>query len=68
MSISQNFPEEGPTLNLNFAGSKTLDPHITFSKTSIGTYMDDSGLIKVALPEALQEFVVEPQNPHRVFA
>ena len=48
MSISQNFPEEGPTLNLNFAGSKTLDPRITFSRTTTGTYMDDSGLIKVA--------------------
>ena len=48
MAISQNFPEEGPTLNLNFAGSKTLDPHITFSRTSIGTYMDDSGLIVTA--------------------
>lgn len=48
MSISQNFPEEGPTLNLNFAGSKTLDPRITFSRTSTATYMDDSGLIKVA--------------------
>ena len=48
MAISQNFPEEGPTLNLNFAGSKTLDPRITFSRTSIGTYMDDSGLIVTA--------------------
>ena len=48
MSISQNFPEEGPTLNLNFAGSKTLDPRITFSRTSTGTYMDDSGLIVTA--------------------
>ena len=48
MSISQNFPEEGPTLNLNFAGSKTLDPRITFSRTTTGTYMDDSGLIVTA--------------------
>lgn len=48
MSISQLYPEEGPTLNLNFAGSKTLDPRITFTRTSTATYMDDSGLIKVA--------------------
>ena len=48
MSISQNFPEEGPTLNLNFAGSKTLDPRITFIRSSVGTYMDDSGLIVTA--------------------
>jgi hypothetical protein len=48
MSISQNFPEEGPTLNLNFAGSKTLDPRITFSRTTTGTYMDANGLIVTA--------------------
>jgi len=48
MSISQLFPEEGPTLNLNFAGSRTLDPRITFTRTSTGTYMGSDGLIKVA--------------------
>jgi hypothetical protein len=48
MSISQNFPEDGPTLNLNFAGSKILDPRITFTRTSTGTYMGSDGLIKVA--------------------
>lgn len=52
MSISQLFPEEGPTLNLNFAGSKTLDPRITFSRTSTGTYMGSDGLIKVAPADA----------------
>jgi len=52
MSISQNFPEEGPTLNLNFAGCKTLDPRITFSRTSTATYMDDSGLIVTAPADA----------------
>jgi len=48
MSISQLFPEEGPTLSLNFAGSRTLDPRITFTRTSTGTYMGSDGLIKVA--------------------
>lgn len=48
MSISQNFPAEGPTLNLNFAGSKKLDPRITFTRTSSATYMDDNGLIVTA--------------------
>jgi hypothetical protein len=52
MSISQNFPDEGPTLNLNFAGSKVLDPRITFSRSSVGTYMDDSGLIVTAPADA----------------
>ena len=48
MSISQNFPDEGPTLNLNFAGSKVLDPRITFSRSSVGTYMDANGLVATA--------------------
>ena len=52
MSISQNFPEEGPTLNLNFAGSRTLDPRITFSRTTTGTYMDANGLIVTAPADA----------------
>ena len=45
MAISQNFPDEGPTLNLNFAGSKVLDPRITFIRSSVGTYMDANGLV-----------------------
>jgi len=52
MSISQLFTEEGPTLNLNFAGSRTLDPRITFTRTSTGTYMGSDGLIKVAPADA----------------
>jgi hypothetical protein len=48
MAISQNFPEEGPTLNLNFAGSRTLDPRITFTRTSSATYMGRDGLVKIA--------------------
>jgi len=52
MSISHLFPEEGPTLNLNFAGSRTLDPRITFTRTSTGTYMGSNGLIKVAPADA----------------
>jgi hypothetical protein len=48
MSISQLFPDEGPTLNLNFAGSRTLDPRITFTRTSSATHMGPDGLIKIA--------------------
>jgi len=61
MSISQNFPEEGPTLNLNFAGSKTLDPRITFARPSTSgdaTYMDANGLIVTAAAD-------EPRFDHR---
>lgn len=48
MAISQNFSNIRPSLNLNFARSKTLDPHISFGRDSIGTYVNDSGLIKTA--------------------
>ena len=48
MSVSQNFPDESPTLDLNFAGSKQLDPRVTFSRSSSATYMDDNGLIITA--------------------
>ena len=62
MSISQNFPEEGPTLNLNFAGSRTLDPRITFTRTQTtsngSTYMGRDGLVKYAGPN-------EPRFDHR---
>lgn len=48
MSISQNFPTTKPTLNLDFARSKRLDPRITFSRSSTATYVDEDGLIKTA--------------------
>jgi hypothetical protein len=48
MAISQNFPDIRPSLNLNFARSKTLDPRITFTRASIGTYVGADGLIKYA--------------------
>jgi hypothetical protein len=47
MSISQLFPEEGPSLSLNLAGSKTLDPRITFTRTSSGTRTNSQGLVEV---------------------
>jgi len=49
MSISQNFPNTRPSLNLNFARSKTLDPRITFIRTQTGneaSYVDESGIIR----------------------
>ena len=58
MAISQNFPDEGPTLNLNFAGGKVLDPRITFSRSSVGTYMDANGLVVTASAD-------EPRFDHR---
>ena len=42
MSIQQNFPAISPSLNLNFARSKTLDPRITFSRTTTATRNPDN--------------------------
>jgi len=47
MSIKQNFPAISPSLNLNFARSKTLDPRITFSRTSTATRVNEQGLVEV---------------------
>ena len=47
MSIQQNFPAISPSLSLNFARSKTLDPRITFTRTSSATRTNAQGLIEV---------------------
>jgi hypothetical protein len=46
MSISQNLSSIRPTLNLNFARSKNLDPRITFTRSSSATYIDKNGILK----------------------
>ena len=48
MSISQNFPNIRPTLNLDFANTKTLDPRITYTRASTGTYCGADGVLKTA--------------------
>jgi len=48
MSVNQNFSEVSPSLLLDFANSRTLDPRITFERSSIGTYVASNGLIKTA--------------------
>ena len=37
-----------PSLDLNFAGTKTLDSRVTFTRASTGTYVGSDGLIKSA--------------------
>jgi hypothetical protein len=37
-----------PTLDLNFAGTKILDPSVTFTRASIGTFVGSNGLIQTA--------------------
>jgi hypothetical protein len=43
-----NYPEVRPTLDLNFARVKALDPRITFTRSSGGSYVGADGLIKYA--------------------
>jgi hypothetical protein len=43
-----NYPEIRPTLDLNFARTKTLDPRITFTRASGGSYVGADGFIKYA--------------------
>lgn len=38
----------GPSLNLQFAGSTTLDPIITFTRASTATYFDSTGTLTTA--------------------
>jgi len=48
MTIKHLFPEAWPTLNLDFANELALDPRITFSRSSTGTYVDKNGIIQTA--------------------
>ena len=48
MSIKHLYEDERPSLLLDFANSKTLDPRITFSRNSTATYVDELGIIKTA--------------------
>ena len=62
MSIRQNFPTTQPSLVLDFANSKTLDPRITFARPSTSgdaTYMDANGLIVTAAAD-------EPRFDHKI--
>jgi hypothetical protein len=46
MSIKDRFPTIKPTLLLDFANTKTLDPRITFARNSIATYYDGKTVAK----------------------
>jgi hypothetical protein len=40
MTIKHLYPAVEPSLNLDFANSRKLDPRITFTRASTGTYLD----------------------------
>ena len=47
-SAELDYPIVLPTLDLDFANSKTLDPRITFTRSSGGSYVGADGLIKLS--------------------
>ena len=48
IEVTADYPTIKPSLNLNFARSRSLDPRITFERASVGTYVGRDGLIKTA--------------------
>lgn len=46
MAIQEKFPSIKPSLNLDFANTKTLDPRVTFSRASAATYYDGKTVAK----------------------
>jgi hypothetical protein len=46
MAIKANFPDIKPSLNLDFANTKRLDPRITFTRASTATYYDGKTVAK----------------------
>ena len=48
LEVTQEYPSIRPTLDLNFAATKTLDRRITFTRDSFGTFTDDMGIVRYA--------------------
>lgn len=46
MSVSQNYPIINPSLSLDFANTKKLDPRVTFARASTATYYDGKTVAK----------------------
>ena len=48
LTQTTEYPSIRPTLDLNFAATKTLDRRITFKRNSIGTFTDELGIVRYA--------------------
>jgi hypothetical protein len=48
MTIKALYPNVRPALDLNFARTKALDPRITYTRASTGTFVGSNGLIQTA--------------------
>ena len=49
LEFSDDYPTIEPSLKLDFANARALDPRITFTRASTATYVGKDGLIKIAL-------------------
>ena len=48
LELSDDYPTIEPSLRLDFANARALDPRITFTRASVATYVDRDRLIKTA--------------------
>ena len=48
LDLSDDYPTIEPSLKLDFANARALDPRITFTRPSVSTYAGKDGLIKTA--------------------
>jgi hypothetical protein len=48
MTVKALYPTVLPSLNLDFANSKKLDPRVTFTRASTGTFVNENGLVATA--------------------
>lgn len=48
IEVTADYPTIKPSLNLNFAKARALDPRVTLERASVGTYVGRDGLIKTA--------------------
>jgi hypothetical protein len=48
MTIKALYPTINPTLNLDFANTKTLGPLVTFTRASSATFIDSAGTLQTA--------------------
>ena len=49
IDIYADYPTIEPSLRLDFANSRALDPRITFTRASVATYVGKDGFIKNCL-------------------
>ena len=78
IEVTADYPTIRPSLNLNFARSRALDPRITFTRASVATYVGRDGQIKTAGnnearfdhdPETLESLglLIEESRTNRAF-